>query len=727
MSLLAPLYALGALAIAAPIIFHLIRRRTRERTPISSVMFLPATKPRLRRRSRVEHWPLLLLRALALIALAIAFSRPFVRTAASDTAEGASRRVIALVDTSASMRRDDLWQQALGHLRDVTGDLAPGDTLAVIAFDAEPVLRLDFDAAGELRHDALRGIGDRLFAGEVPSWRATDLGAALRFAADHAAAESGRTPAAGNGDDAPADEPPATTQTQVVLISDMQAGADLESLQGFAWPQSLPLEIRRVTSAQRTNAWLTLPRTLADAFERTEPQQAASQSDTSEKPTPDVATDGRQFRLRVTNSSDSTRSQFRIAWQDESKVHDDTAMTVQVPPGQSRVVRIARPPQGARAVELSGDDHDFDNVRYYADQPPREVSLLFIGPDSEEPRESLGYYLERLSLDTHARKVSFRRLSPEDALPPEIDPREVPLTVVAGQVDDAAARLYRSYVERGGRLVYVPPPAGDAETEASVRRMMDSQTARVSEAEVSDYAMWSRIDFSHPLFVPLAGPQFNDFSRIRFWAHRVFSELPEQWTVPVRLDSGAPAILEHARGDGRLWIFASGWQPVESQLALSTKFIPLMFGLFESPGGTADVARQFFVGERFPRSDGDGGEIVRLGESAMQSAESIDADVIEAPGVYRIGGGDNATLIAANLPDAESRTEPMGDDELERLGIVLKKASPRAEQAAEVERQLRDVELEGQQRLWRWLLIGVLGMLGIETLLSGYLSRRSAA
>src|SRR5947208_550265 len=38
MSFLAPLFLLGALAVSLPVIFHLIRRTTRERTPFSSLM-----------------------------------------------------------------------------------------------------------------------------------------------------------------------------------------------------------------------------------------------------------------------------------------------------------------------------------------------------------------------------------------------------------------------------------------------------------------------------------------------------------------------------------------------------------------------------------------------------------------------------------------------------------------------------------------------------------------
>ena len=63
MSFLTPLTSLGLLAIAAPIVFHLIRRTPRGEVPFSSLMFLSPSPPRLTRRSRLDHLLLLLLRA----------------------------------------------------------------------------------------------------------------------------------------------------------------------------------------------------------------------------------------------------------------------------------------------------------------------------------------------------------------------------------------------------------------------------------------------------------------------------------------------------------------------------------------------------------------------------------------------------------------------------------------------------------------------------------------
>ena len=79
MSFLTPAFLFGALALALPVVFHLIRSSTRDRLPFSSLQFLQPTPPRLTKRSRLEDLLLLLLRCLALALLALGFARPFLK------------------------------------------------------------------------------------------------------------------------------------------------------------------------------------------------------------------------------------------------------------------------------------------------------------------------------------------------------------------------------------------------------------------------------------------------------------------------------------------------------------------------------------------------------------------------------------------------------------------------------------------------------------------------
>src|SRR5258708_22230351 len=104
MSFLAPLFALGVLAVAGPILFHLIRRTTREKTPFSTLMFLQPSPPRITKRSRLENIWLLLLRCLVVALLALAFARPFLQRAMPGPLPGSGQRTVILLDTSASMR-----------------------------------------------------------------------------------------------------------------------------------------------------------------------------------------------------------------------------------------------------------------------------------------------------------------------------------------------------------------------------------------------------------------------------------------------------------------------------------------------------------------------------------------------------------------------------------------------------------------------------------------------
>lgn len=746
MSLLAPLYALGALAIALPILFHLIRRQVKQRTPISSTMFLPETRPPLRNRNRVENWPLLLLRALALLLLALAFSRPFLRSTSLESTEGAARRVVVLVDTSASMRRGDLWRQAITEFRSVTTGLNPGDSLAVVSFDSSPTVRVDFESSRELPIDALRGLGETLFADELPTWNETDLGAALRAAAELAVEGEGN--AAPQTDDAEEAEPrSAIGRTQVVVISDLPIGAKLETLQGYAWPRDLPVELRRVADQELGNAWISLPQA---ALDEVAVEPVGEEADGS--PSPEA------FRLRVTNSASSRQAQFRLHWVDaEGSRIAAPAREIQVPPGQSIAVRLPVPPQDAMGIELSGDDQDFDNVRYFANRPPRPQTVWYLGPEIAEPRDSPLHYLRQLSLDTPTRRVSIahHRSGSDSAStagatrPPEDrpgtasdngptvvatgpfevpDPKAAPLVIASGTLDTGMLQPLLRYVRAGGRLVYLLPPAegGDDSAARWLASLWDRDPVQVTEAAVRDYAMWSRIDFAHPLFAPLAGPEFNDFSRIRFWAYRKITGLPADARIVVAFDDGSPALIERIEGQGRIWLFASGWQPTESQLGLSTKFVPLIFGLLDADRPTTGASERLRVGDRLLTENLPVEEsqirIDRMTSPAEPLGTLGELAGFDRPGVYRLRWDEDEERVAVNLAETESRIEPLQADEFERLGITLGSSATTA--ATETtERQLRDVELESQQTLWRWFLIGVLGLLGLESVVGGWVAR----
>lgn len=115
MSFLTPWFLLGAAAIAGPILFHLIRQSVRERMPFSSLMFLRPTTQRVTRRRKLEDLWLLFLRCLCLVLLAMGFARPFfANNYVPPVSAPEGRQLILLLDSSASMKREGVWDQARG-------------------------------------------------------------------------------------------------------------------------------------------------------------------------------------------------------------------------------------------------------------------------------------------------------------------------------------------------------------------------------------------------------------------------------------------------------------------------------------------------------------------------------------------------------------------------------------------------------------------------------------
>src|SRR5262245_50568940 len=210
MSFLAPLFALGALAVAAPIIFHLIRRTSREKFRFSSLMFLQPTPPRMTRQSRLENIFLLVLRCLVLGLLALGFARPFIqKQMGADADAGAGRRMAILVDVSASMRQSGLWAEARAKVESILGSVTPADSVALLAFDQAAHPLVSFEEWSTVSSGDRVALALKRLEETKPGWHATHLGHALMSAVEAVEENAGRDPGK-----------PMTGERKVIVITD---------------------------------------------------------------------------------------------------------------------------------------------------------------------------------------------------------------------------------------------------------------------------------------------------------------------------------------------------------------------------------------------------------------------------------------------------------------------------------------------------------------------------
>ncbi len=676
MSFLAPLYAIGLLAVAAPIVFHLIRRRPKGEVPFSSLMFLTPSPPPPTSRRKLDQLLLLLLRAAALVLLGLAFMRPFFRQDAPADAGGADRRVVVLIDTSASLRRGDLWEQAVANADAALADCRPTDRVALYAFDrtARPVL--GFAESDQLEPQQRLAVARDRLGKLTPTWAGTALDRALID---------------GAGAILEANAGGMSSKGKVVLVSDLQHGARLAELSGFEWPAEVELELRTV-SDDRGNAGLNL------MIDRDG----------------DRGKDAGQLRVRVINDAGAKQEQFRLAWNGAGPPTE-----AYVPPGESRVVKVPRPPAGAApTLRLQGDSHDFDNTLHFAGPQRQELTVFFLGADAAADPTGLLYFLERTWDETPERVVRVTARKQDETLTRE-ELRATPLVVLAGTPSPETASTLDQYVRDGGTVLLV------VNTSSPLPALAGATQQPVEEARVANYAMLRGIEFDHPLFAPLTGPQYGDFTKVHFWKHRRLTDahLPGA-RVLARFDDGDPAVLEKSAGRGRLVAFACGWHPADSQLARSSKFVPLMTALLELRGGRQTTTAHYKVGNRVPVPATSGASGVRKPDGTVSplAADATAFEDTDQPGVYVLDTPAGPRPFAVNLDPAESLTAPATAETLEQFGCRLAKRESDKDEA-EAERQQRNAELERNQSMWRVLILAALAVLLVESGLAGWRTR----
>ncbi len=681
MSWLFPLYLAGAAAVIAPILLHLRRRPPKDRVAFSSLMFLEQTERQPTRRRRLENWLLLLARCLVLILLAGMFARPFQRDTASAVGQ-AGEALVVLVDGSASMRRGDLWQQAVREARAAVARAGVQDRVALAVFDTE-VRWLWSLGEDEKQPEARAGLIAERLAAQKAGWAATDLGGALVAGLEAlSGAREGKQ--------------------RLLVVSDFQEGAKLEALRRVVWPESVEMERVLVQPPDADNGNLSLALMAS---------RANDEDDTG-------ALDLRG-RVRVSATGEARDNTFELRWEGEK---DTPSVQGLVPQGGSRVLRM--PPRAETGkpgvLVLSGDAQPFDNRVFVAPEQPREVRVRVVAEDREVTEAaSPVFYLKRA-------------LQPTNAIKPVLE------TVTAGQwseVETAAllvspgrgarlgaegVRAWLAAFERGAVAVCVAESESASELNALTPGVKWT-VSEPAEAGPESYVMLGELTTDDALLRPFADPRLQDFTKVRFWRHREVKAEGGETRVLARFDNGQPAMIAVPAGAGTLLVLASGWHPADSQLALSTKFVPLLFGWLAAAGYAHEAQSLLEAGAPLPWSLARPGELVKP-DGQREALPAGARPQLDEPGLYQVVEGGETRWLAVQVPAAEGRVSVLPPERLEELGARMRQAAGETLVAAaneENRERLDSMEEESRQRFWWWALLVMLALVLAETWLAG--------
>ncbi len=699
MSFLYPLFFAGIAVIGIPILLHMIRRHTRKRITFSSLMFLRTTIPRFKNRSKPENLLLLILRCLIICLLAIAFARPFIQKPSSETAAaGIGKRVVLLIDTSASMRRENLWEQAAEEAISALNDIKPTDRLCVMSFDKNVNTIAGFETSSELEPSQRISVIKEEISKLSPTWFSTNLGNAMVTASEAI-------------EDDEINDKMLINERQIILISDLQEGSDFDALNTYEWPEKTELIVKPVTAKKTTNAAIQI---MASSNYITE-------SDPNEK-----------LRVRITNSSDALTENFQLKWADSDS--SNTLLqpaSVYVPPGQSIVAEL---PPGQnditkRKLILTGDGQDYDNTLYLAPNLEQEINILYLGNEKPEDTKQMLYYIKRAFPKTN--NLNFNVYPrPIDTELTEKNIQDAQFVIITDTLKSEQIKILKQNIE-SGRTVLLAMKSSDIAPD--IAELAGLSRLNCEEANVKDYTMFGSINFEHPILKPFSDPRFGNFSKIHFWKYRKLNlQDVSQARVLAQYDNQDPILIEFPSGKGSLLVLTSGWQPSDSQLALSSKFVPLLYSILEYNGVLGNKQSQYFVGDtiKIPQKLVSGSEKVKI-QKPDGSLVNLDSGQelfgqTDQPGFYTIESSSGNQLFAVNLPLAECRTAPLPEEEIERFGIAFTGSTGAiSEKTEKIKAHQNFVELEYQQKYWRWLFIALFILLLAEICLGGWLTRPS--
>lgn len=651
MTFLAPAFLLGLLAIGLPIWLHRLSSDNPNRQRFSSLMFLEAGEPRRVLAKTLQYLLLLALRIGLVAFLVLAFMQPgFWRR--PEAAEGGGQRLnIIVLDTSASMAADDRWDDAQEAALDLLGDLPANDPVEVIAAGR----LIELVTAPTLDRSVLRqGI-----VSVRPEIFFLDFGQLTRAL----------------------DGILRNAELPVVLhfVTDAQRSGLPTRFAELAPTQ--PAEIRVLNVATRETPNWTVESLVGSALSGELAATVRNVATTAGRKTLTLELNGRAVDRRAIELGAGERMQVGFD-------------ALELKAGSNRV----------RALLTPGDGLPADDERLIALQrlQPRPVLLV-----SGDLRGKGTLFVASAMESLAALALELETTAPADLADHALDDFAFIVVADAGALNAAQLNRLETYVEDGGALLMGLGPRSASLPEVPITgEALVAGSPSLGRTSARDYVSIGSIDTSHPA---LAG--LETLRAAKFFRYTALTPAAAD-QVLINLDTGAPLLLEHASGDGRVLLFTSSFDREWNDLPVQPVFVPFIAGLANHLLGGAGFSNEAPLGSTLAlRAMGlQGGQIFDpRGEPALGLGGTDDV-LLDQIGFYELAGGGRTDLVAVNFDVRESDLTSLDAETIERWQGLGR----RPDDAGGA-----DVAVAGDEAvlapLARWILVLLLAVVGMES------------
>lgn len=668
MAFLTPLFLVGLLAAAIPIAIHLIRKEKPPKMVFSTLRFLKNTSRKLVLFQQIQQWLLLLLRAVVIALIVVAFARPLFDSNIANLVDAEPESAVILIDSSMSMRYGQRFEQAREAAQELVADLSAGDEVAVIAFDNTG------SSVRELSSD-LDGARSFIASLAQPGFATTRYMPALRLANDMLESSSNQ-------------------QRRIYLISDYQANGMGNDDSGWMMSPGVVLNTIDVGEGGSRNLLLTDVRSPDQLIENRNEYEILARV----RSTGSVHLDEADVRL-VLDGQESNRMPVDLS--------DTSEAVVQLP----AVFGTAGTHRGE--IRVGADEFAPDNSYFFTVDVMAKIRVLVVnGEPSTNWYEDEAHWFN-LAVGGGAESPFVLTTASERELTAALLAQQdvVVLLNAGSELSPSQARALDDYVTEGGSLFLVP---GDRVNGGQFNQLLGDLSPVVLRDSVrfanGDYLLIADMDRRHPILLPL-GAEWG----VRFEGYWAAEPTPDA-TVLMQFDNGSPALSERAVGAGNVLLFASSLDTEWNNLPLQGLYLPFVHESLRYLARAGSKERAYRVGSTIDLASVLGDEtVVRVSGPDGREVPLIPGSSALTPellGFYTVETGRGPQYFAVNADPEESDLEKMAPSALQD-SVTNPDTQP--VQSAQVRTEQLMVEREGPQRMWWWILLLVLLMLLAET------------
>ena len=703
MSFLAPLFLIGALGVALPIIAHILNNNKPQVTDWAAMQFLNSSIRVKSKEIRLRDILLLILRCLAVLLLVLVAAQPILKGATGTAGAMGEKRsgVIIALDASFSMQHSDgsktRFERAVDTVETIMASVTPGSPVSLVMLGTEHrvILRnrtYDPDRFSQILSEQ-EATPEALDIDSIPR-KLKELVKEL---------------------DAP--------QKEIYIVSDVQKqdwafGADRLRHALVDLSDNASVFVLPVTGDQNNLAITGFELVSGVLRKGTTARYSVTVHNYGLAPVQSVKVSGQINNITV-----------------------DSKVIPEVAPGQAKTLSLFIPfqnPGSARiAAIISGDGLEIDNARRSVAIIRDKVSVLCVEGRSQEASLFEGFIASALKArDSGADEKDFTVKSiPWVALPAQdLDTFDVVILADVPTITEDQTKRFDAFVREGKGLIWFPGENTKmtAWNERSVQQGSPLLPAVIEEAVSAADALGVGRPLNpnipeHTVSASLMSLSEDLLSEARFLKRLRVQPHAASATLLSLAGSGSPLLLEHALGRGQVFMFTSSAEPLWNTMAI-TPIFPMLLQQMVTYLTAREFEKPRIVGRSLSLSyvrQPDAAEAIFL----TPSGESITVPVHEHRNQYRAllghakevgyymarGSLQTAPVpIAVNVDTRESDVSCLSVDEQQRAfdntGVqLIQPDEPLTE---------RIDESRGTTSFWRLCAMICIGIMFLESLLA---------